>query len=64
MQDMQYIVTDGSSFVDLERDATTHVVSMPDEKALEYTITNTDTRTTPKYRITKPISLTQIVMSS
>jgi glucoamylase len=52
MQDMQYIVTDGSTFVDLERDATTHVVSMPDEKALEYTITNTDKRATPKYRIT------------
>ena len=30
MQDMQYIVTDGSTFVDLERDATNHVVSMPD----------------------------------
>ncbi len=52
MQDMQYVVTDGSTFVDLERDATTHTVSMPDEKALEYTITNTDKRTTPKYRIT------------
>jgi glucoamylase len=52
MQDMQYIVTDGSTFVDLERDATTHVVSMPDEKALEYTVTNTDKRAPPKYRIT------------
>jgi len=52
MQDMQYIVTDGSTFVDLERDATSHVVSMPDEKALEYTVTNTDLRATPKYRIT------------
>src|ERR1700758_2470762 len=52
MQDMQYIVTDGSTFVDLERDATNHVVSMPDEKALEYTITNTDKRATPKYSIT------------
>ncbi|MGA7949782.1 MAG: RICIN domain-containing protein [Thiobacillaceae bacterium] len=52
MQDMQYIVTDGSTFVDLERDATDHVVSMPDEKALEYTVTNTDKRATPKYRIT------------
>jgi glucoamylase len=52
MQDMQYIVTDGSTFVDLERDRTSHVVSMPDEKALEYTVTNTDKRTTPKYRIT------------
>jgi glucoamylase len=52
MQDMQYIITDGSSFVDLERDATNHVVSMPDEKALEYTVTNTDKRAVPKYRIT------------
>jgi glucoamylase len=52
MQDMQYIVTDGSTFVDLERDATNHEVSMPDEKALEYTVTNTDKRTTPKYKIT------------
>ena len=52
MQDMQYIVTDGSTFVDLERDAANHEVSMPDEKALEYTITNTDKRSTPKYRIT------------
>jgi len=60
MQDMQYIVTDGSTFVDLERDATNHVISMPDvltstnlhRMALEYTITNTDKRSTPKYRIT------------
>src|SRR5271165_4165200 len=35
MQDMQYIVTDGSTFVDLERDATSHVTSMPAENALE-----------------------------
>jgi glucoamylase len=52
MQDMQYIVTDGSTFADLERDATNHVVTMPDEEALEFTITNTDKRVTPKYRIT------------
>src|SRR5256714_3701780 len=50
MQDMQYVVTDGSTFVDLERDATNHVVSMPDEKSLEYTITNT--AKSGKYRIT------------
>jgi glucoamylase len=50
MQDMQYLVTDGSSFVDLERDATTHVVSRPDPKSLEYTITNT--AKSGKYRIT------------
>lgn len=52
MEDMQYIVTDGSTFVDLERDATSHAISMPAEKALEYTITNTDKRSSPKYRIT------------
>lgn len=50
MQDMQYIITDGSTFVDLERDATNHVVSMPDPKSLEYTITNT--AKSGKYRIT------------
>jgi glucoamylase len=52
MEDMQYVVTDGSTFVDLERDATSHAISMPSEKALEYTVTNTDTRPSPKYRIT------------
>ena len=52
MQDMQYVITDGSTFVDLERDATSHAISMPTEKALEYTVTNTDTRSSPKYRIT------------
>jgi glucoamylase len=52
MEDMQYVVTDGSTFADLERDATNHAVSMPDEKALEYTIVNTDKRAQPKYRIT------------
>jgi glucoamylase len=52
MQDMQYVITDGSTFVDLERDATSHATSMPTEKALEYTVTNTDTRQQPKYRIT------------
>lgn len=50
MQDMQYLVTDGSTFVDLERDATNHVVSMPDAKSLEYTVTNT--AKSGKYRIT------------
>ena len=52
MEDMQYIITDGSTFVDLERDATSHVISMPTEDALEYIVTNTDKRETPKYRIT------------
>ena len=52
MEDMQYIITDGSTFVDLERDATSHVISMPTEDALEYIVTNTDKRKSPKYRIT------------
>ncbi|MFI5606545.1 glycoside hydrolase family 15 protein [Amycolatopsis sp. NPDC051903] len=50
MQDLQYVVTDGSSFTDLERDATNHVVTMPDEKSLEYTVTNTAKN--GRYRIT------------
>ena len=49
-QDTQYVVTDGSTFVDLERDATNHAVTMPDEKALQYTVTNT--AKSGKYRIT------------
>ena len=52
IEDIQYVVTDGSTFVDLERDATSHAISVPSEKALEYTVTNTDTRPSPKYRIT------------
>jgi glucoamylase len=52
MEDMQYVITDGSTFVDLERDATSHAISMPTENALEYTVTNTDTRPSAKYRIT------------
>ncbi|OLE29290.1 MAG: glucan 1,4-alpha-glucosidase [Actinobacteria bacterium 13_1_20CM_3_71_11] len=50
VQDLQYVVTDGSSFVDLERDATTHTVTMPDENAPEYTVTNT--ARSGRYRIT------------
>ena len=50
VQDLQYVVTDGASFVDLERDGTTHTVAMPDENAPEYTITNT--ARSGRYRIT------------
>jgi hypothetical protein len=56
MQDMQYVITDGSTFVDLERDATSHAVSMSTEKALEYTGTNTDTRPSARYRITGSVA--------
>ncbi|WP_026411027.1 glycoside hydrolase family 15 protein [Actinomadura oligospora] len=51
VQDLQYVVTDGSSFTDLEREATTHTVSMPDEKSPEYTVTNTATN--GRYRLTE-----------
>jgi glucoamylase len=51
VQDLQYVVTDGSTFADVERDATTHTVSMPDEKSPEYTVTNT--ATSGKYRLTE-----------
>ena len=50
VQDMQYVVTDGSTFTDLERDATSHAVSMPDGQALEYTVTNT--ALSGRYRLT------------
>jgi len=50
VQDLQYVVTDGSTFTDLERDATSHAVAMPDERALEYTITNT--ARSGRYRLT------------
>ncbi|HEV7656948.1 MAG TPA: glycoside hydrolase family 15 protein [Mycobacteriales bacterium] len=50
VQDLQYVVTDGATFTDLERDATTHAVAMPDERSLEYTITNT--ARSGRYRIT------------
>ena len=50
VQDMQYVVSDGSTFVDLERDATTHTVSLPTEQALEYTVTNT--ANSGRYRLT------------
>jgi len=51
VQDLQYVVTDGSSFVELEREATTHEVQLADPKALEYRQVNT--ATSGRYRITK-----------
>jgi glucoamylase len=50
VQDLQYVVTDGATFTDLERDATSHAVAMPDEDALEYTLTNT--ARSGRYRLT------------
>jgi glucoamylase len=36
LRDLQFIVTDGSTFADLERDATTSTVTMPDPHSLTY----------------------------
>jgi glucan 1,4-alpha-glucosidase len=51
VQDLQLIVTDGATFTDLERDATTHRVELADPRALIYRQVNTDKD--GRYRITK-----------
>jgi glucoamylase len=51
VQDLQYVITDGASFVDLERDATDHQVRLPDPQALTFQQVNT--ARSGKYRITK-----------
>jgi glucoamylase len=53
VQDLQLVVTDGSSFVDLERDATNHQLQLVDPQALTYRQINTDRSN--RYRITRTI---------
>ena len=53
VQDLQFIVTDGSSFVDLERDAIDHPMQLVDPWALIYR--QIKTAQSGKYRITKTI---------
>ncbi len=53
VQDLQLIVTDGSTFVDLERDATNHTVQLLDPQALTYRQIN-DAKS-GKYRITRTL---------
>jgi glucoamylase len=50
VRDLQFIVSDGKTFAELETDATTHEVQLVDEQALVYRQINTKTG---KYRITK-----------
>ncbi len=50
VQDLQFIVTDGKTFVDLERDATTHDVQLLDNRSLTYQQVNTKPG---RYQITK-----------
>src|SRR5690349_11274413 len=51
VQDLMYLVTDGATFVDNERDDTTSTVTLPDPTALEYV--QTDVAKNGKYTITK-----------
>ena len=51
LRDLQFIVTDGSTFADLERDATTSTVTMPDPHSLTYR--QVDTATSGRYRLIK-----------
>lgn len=51
VQDMQYMITDGHSFTNIERDDTMHEVSMVDSRSLTYQQVNTATN--GRYRITK-----------
>src|SRR2546430_17440144 len=51
VQDLQYVITDGSTFVDLERDATAHQVSLADQRSPTYQQVNTASG--GRYRITQ-----------
>ena len=53
VQDLQLVVTDGATFVDLERDATTHQVELVDPQALTYRQINT--AASNRYRITRTL---------
>lgn len=51
VQDLQFVVTDHATFVDVERDATNHEVVLPNPRALTYRQINT--AKSGRYRITK-----------
>ena len=51
VRDLQFVVSDGKTFADLETDATTQHVQLVDNRALEYRQIDTDKD--GKYRITK-----------
>ncbi|MCU1676669.1 MAG: glucoamylase [Frankiales bacterium] len=51
VQDLQLIVSDGATFSELERDATTHVTKLVDPKSLSYVQINT--AKSGKYRVIK-----------
>ena len=51
LRDLQFLVTDGATFADRERDATTSAVQLVDPRSLTYR--QVDTATSGRYRITK-----------
>ena len=51
VQDLQFIITDGSTFADLERDTTSHTVELVDTRALIYRQINM--AKSGRYKITK-----------
>jgi glucoamylase len=51
VQDLQYLITDGASFTDEEKAATTHQLRLADDDSLTYLQINTDRD--GRYRITK-----------
>ena len=51
LRDLQLLVTDGATFADRERDATTSAVQLVDPRSLTYR--QVDTATSGRYRITK-----------
>lgn len=51
VQDLQYVVSDGATFDQLERDATTHQLVLTDPQSLSYQQVNTATN--GRYKITK-----------
>jgi glucoamylase len=51
VRDLQFVVTDGSTWVDREREDTRHVLTLTDPRSLSYRQVNTDPQ--GRYRITK-----------
>ncbi|MBA3489307.1 MAG: glucoamylase, partial [Longispora sp.] len=51
VQDLQYVVSDGVTFTELEREATTHIIRLTDPRSLNYEQINT--AHSGRYRITK-----------
>jgi glucoamylase len=51
VRDLQFIVSDGSTFAERERDATEHAIELVDRRSLTYRQVNT--ATSGRYRITK-----------